>query len=243
MFRSIHMLLITAAGLLASVLFWDAGLGWWSVAVVVYFGFSCLGVTVTFHRFVTHKSFNFRWEFLEKFFILLGTLAGTGSAVGWAAVHIEHHAHSDTEEDPHGPHQGWRHFVPDYDNHVNYMKVRRLLADPYIRWLHNYNMYVIVVYWAVLFMLGGVQLLAFAGLIPQAFTSVFSVLCNYFPHKTGYRNFEIEDKSYNTWWLALPTWGDSWHNNHHAKPYLSSFQHNWWEIDISGMVIRLIKKN
>lgn len=241
MFRSIHMVLILLAGPLVAALYWDSGWGWWVTALVFYFAFSCLGVTVTFHRFVTHKSFDFRWKFLERLFILLGTLAGTGSAIGWAAVHIEHHAHSDTDEDPHGPHHGWRQFIPNYDSNVSYMKVRRLLADPYMLWLHNHTTHIIVVYYVVLFLIGGLQLVAFAGLIPQALTSIISGVCNYFTHLTGYRNFDIEDESYNTWWLALPTWGESWHNNHHAKPHLSSFQHNWWEIDISGLVIRLIK--
>ena len=240
MFKSAHMLALTLAGILAGAAYWDAGVGWWSLSGLVYFAFSCLGVTVTFHRFLAHRSFRWRSKWLFRVFALLGTLAGTGSAIAWVAVHKEHHAHSDGEGDPHGPHLGWRHFVPDYDGHVNYMKVRSLMADPYLSFLRRHSAHIIALYLVALFVLGGDQLLAFAGLIPMALTSIFSVLCNFFPHMTGYRNFDTGDHSYNTWWLALPTWGDAWHNNHHARPWLPSFQHRWWEIDISGLVIKLV---
>lgn len=236
------MLLITLFGIASAFLFWDAGAGWWIAAGVMYFVFGCLGVTVTFHRYLSHSSFKFRWEWTERLFILFGTLAGTGSPIGWVAVHKSHHAHSDAEGDPHGPHLGWRHFIPDYDNHVNYRTVRHLLQDKYIRFLHAHSLHVLIAYYLVLFVLGGGQAVVFLGLIPQALTSIFSVLCNFFPHFTGYRNYDTTDESHNTWWLAIPTWGDAWHNNHHAKPGQASFQHKWWEFDISGVVISLISE-
>jgi len=122
------------------------------------------------------------------------------------------------------------------------MTVRSLMADPYTAFMHNNALYLIAAFYVALWCVGGDQATAFMGLIPQALTSIFSVLCNYFPHKTGYRNYDTADHSYNTWWLALPTWGDAWHNNHHAKPGRASFMHKWWEIDISGLVIRLVAK-
>jgi len=242
MFRSVYMVIITLAGVLAGVYYWDAEVLWWSLAIATYFVMSCLGITITFHRFLAHRSFEWKSSWLFRVFVLFGTLAGTGSPIGWVAVHKTHHTHSDTDADPHGPHLGWRNFVPDYDGHVNYMTVRSLLGSPYLYFLHNYASYVIIAYWLVLWGIGGMQLVAFMGLIPQALTIIMSVVSNYFSHKIGYRNYKTDDHSFNNWWLALPTWGESWHNNHHAKPARASFSEKWWEIDISGLLIHLLAK-
>ena len=80
------------------------------------------------------------------------------------------------------------------------------------------------------------------GIIPQTLTSIVSALCNWFAHTSGYRTYDTDDDSRNNAWLALITWGDSWHNNHHKKPWLYSFKHKWWELDISSLVIKMVKK-
>lgn len=242
MFRSIHLTLITLAGILAGAYFWDAGGLWWLAAGLTYFVLGCLGVTVTFHRYLTHNSFEFRWVWLEKLFILFGTLGGTGSPISWVAVHIAHHRHSDQEGDPHGPHLGWKNLLGQYDEHVDFRTVKRFLKDPYLRFLQKKGLYVILAYYAVLFVLGGLMAVAFFGVIPQAINSILGVVTSLSAHHFGYRNFNTKDESTNVWWLALITFGESWHNNHHAKPNSSTFQHKWWEIDISAMVISLIKK-
>lgn len=244
MIRSSHIAAITILGALAFLYFsWVGVSGWWWVsAFLVYFLFSCLGVTVTFHRFLTHNSFKFRYKWMERLFILFGSLAGTGSAIGWVAVHRSHHAHSDKEGDPHGPGTGWRNFFNDYDDDVNYRLVKSLIQDPWLNWMHREGMLVMLSYYGFLFLLGGPPALAFLGLIPQMMTIVVSASCNYFAHLYGYQSYQTDDDSKNTWWLALPTWGDSWHNNHHAKPHLYSFRHKWWEFDISGSIISMIKE-
>jgi fatty-acid desaturase len=243
MFRSIHLVLIALAGILAGVYFWDAGAGWWLAAGLTYFVFGCLGVTVTFHRYLTHKSFEFRWVWLKKLFILFGTLGGTGGPISWAAVHIAHHRQSDKEGDPHGPHLGWKNLLGQYDQHVDLRKVKRHLKDPYLRFLQKHSLHIILIYYVILFVLGGVLAVAFFGLIPQAINSIMGGVLAVSAHHFGYRNFNTKDESTNVWWLALPTFGEAWHNNHHAKPGSASFQSNWWELDISWVVIRMVGKD
>jgi len=179
---------------------------------------------------------------MERLFILFGSLAGTGSAIGWVAVHKAHHKHSDTDKDPHGPMTGWRNFFNDYDEHVNYWSVKNLLKDPYLKKLHKYGLWILLAFYALLFMIGGVKAIVFLGLVPQMLTIVISAMSNYFTHSYGYRTYETGDDSRNTWWMSIPTWGESWHNNHHAKPHLYSFRHKWWEFDISGSIISLIRE-
>jgi fatty-acid desaturase len=243
MLKTHHMIGIAALSFVGFIYSYisDVSMAWLWGTAFVYFLVSCLGVTVTFHRYITHKSFEFKSKLVKNVAILLGCLSGTGDPISWASMHKKHHKHSDTEDDPHGPHLGWRHFVPNYDEHISYTNVKSLIADPYLKFLHYNTLNVILAYYAVLFILGGLPALVFLGFLPQTLTLVVSTLCNYFPHFVGYRNFETNDDSRNTWWLALITWGDSWHNNHHAKPYRYSFSEKWYEFDISGWVIYFLK--
>lgn len=244
MIKSIHMLAITILGTLSAMIYAYIGIDtqWLFYTLMMYFLFSCLGITITFHRYLTHRSFRFKWKWMEKLFLLFGSLAGTGSAIGWVAVHKSHHAHSDTEKDPHGPMTGWRNFFNDYDDDVDYRSVKHLLRDPYLRTLHKYGLWILLMFYSLLFTIGGLQAVVFFGLLPQMFTIIISASCNYFAHLYGYQSYETGDDSRNTWWLAVPTWGDSWHNNHHAKPNLYSFRHKWWEFDISGSIISLVRE-
>ncbi len=245
MFKTNHIIAVTVIGTCLGIYYAITGadLLWWCAAFGMYFAFSCLGITTTFHRYLSHNSFKFRYRWMERLFILLGTLAGTGSGLAWVAVHKEHHRHSDTEHDPHSPLNGIKGFlVPHYDDRVNYRRVRRLMKDRYVWFLHKRATTVFAVFYLVLFILGGVQAVAFFGLIPQAATSLMSSILNWFTHTHGYRTYETNENSRNVWWLALITWGEAWHNNHHAKPSRAVFKHKWWEIDISGALIALIAK-
>lgn len=244
MIKSNHIIVINIIGLISVLYFLYKGIDpiLWFYVFFTYFLFSCLGITITFHRFLTHKSFKFKYVFLEKLFILLGSLAGTGSALGWVAIHRHHHKHSDSKNDVHGPVRGWKNYVADYDDKVNYILVKDLISNKYILTLHNYGLLVLLIYYVFLLLLGGFNAVALFGFIPQTLTNIISALCNWFSHKTGYVTYNTGDNSKNTWWLSIITWGDSWHNNHHAKPWLYSFSHKWWEIDISGIIIKSIMK-
>lgn len=244
MFKSIHMIAIVLSAVAALSYFLFEGFNpmWLLASLGMNFLFGCLGITVTFHRYLSHKSFEFRWKWMAKLFILLGHLGGTGSSIGWVALHKAHHAYVDTDRDPHGPPRGWRNFFPDYDTHLRYRYAKEYIKDPFHWFLHQHGAWVISAYLLILFVAGGLEAMTFLGLVPQLMTGGMSSICNWFTHYHGYRNYDTDDNSQNVWWLAIPTWGESWHNNHHANVGLFSFQTKWWEIDISGVVINLIKK-
>ena len=246
MFKTIHYMALMSMGILSAIYYLVIGADplWWISAGIAYFAFSCLGVTITFHRYLAHNSFKFRFKWMEKLCILFGTLGGTGSAIAWVAVHRKHHRHSDTDQDPHTPMNGVKAFLmPNYDQDVNYRLVKRMLKDPYLHFMHKHAVKVFAAFYLVLFLLGGWHAVVFLGFIPQAGTSLMSVIISWSTHTTGYKNFAIKDNSRNTWWLTILAWGENWHNNHHAKPRLASFQYRWWELDISGLVIKLIGKD
>jgi stearoyl-CoA desaturase (delta-9 desaturase) len=244
MFKSIHMIIIVIVAAILAGYFLVTGAHplWWAAALGMNFLSGCLGITVTFHRYLSHQSFEFRWPWMEKFFSLLGLLGGTGSAIGWVALHKAHHAYVDTDRDPHGPPRGWRNFYPDYDTHLRYRFAKHLIKDPFHWFLHKNGAWIIGAYLLALYVFGGLEALAFLGLIPQVITGGVSSVCNWFTHFHGYRTYDTDDNSRNVWWLAIPTWGESWHNNHHANIGDYSFRNKWWEIDISAMVIYLVKK-
>tara|TARA_R110000851_G_scaffold99236_1_gene214205 strand:- start:2194 stop:2934 length:741 start_codon:yes stop_codon:yes gene_type:complete len=244
MIKSHHIVFITIAGILSVLYCAIIGVGWqlWLAALFTYFCMGCLGITVTFHRKLTHNSYQFKWKWMERLFAVFGSIAGTGSAAGWVALHRMHHLHSDTPQDVHGPVKGWGNFYSEYDQDIKYVTVRDILSDPFYNWMHREGLWVILAYYVILFGLGGPVALAIFGFIPQMMVGVISSLNNYFSHLAGYKTYETGDNSYNNWWLAIPTWGESWHNNHHAKPWLYSFKHKWWEFDISAIVIELVRK-
>lgn len=215
---------------------------WWLLSVFVYFLTGCLGITVTFHRQLTHRSFKFRWKWMEYLFTFFGAIGGTGSSIGWVAVHHDHHKKSDKEGDPHSPHNGfWNVIIPRYSFDMNKWSVRQLITNKFHLFLHNYYFAILIAWLMFLFIIGGFYVFAFAGIIPMGIQIWISVLSNYGNHKWGYRNFDTQEDSRNTWWLAILAWGEGWHNNHHAKPGRWSFKIKWWEIDPSSWVIRLVK--
>lgn len=210
-----------------------------------YFMYGCLGVVVTFHRYWTHQSYQTS-RYLTNLFSLLGCFGGTGSPLAWANIHINHHLYSDKDGDPHSPSiSGLKIFTLNYQvkNKTEYL--RHVLRDPFQKALHRYYFLFLVVYGIVLSAIGGLYLLCFLFLIPAVITTLMSNVVNYVGHQPlhvgGYRNFNLKDQSSNNWLWAIPSWGESWHNNHHRFPKNSNFKIKWWELDISGLIISLIR--
>lgn len=213
-----------------------------------YFLYGCLGIVVTYHRYLTHKSYVAR-PLLVKIFSILGCFAGTGSPLAWVAIHINHHLKSDKVDDPHSPlYKGIKIFTLDYVNEVNSdtkWRMRSLVTDKFQQFLHRYYFAIIATYSLVLYLIGGFYLLVFLHLMPALVTGLMSNVVNYVGHKPnwlgGYRSYSLNDQSSNNWLWAIPSWGESWHNNHHRFPRDYTFRKQWWEFDISGLIIKLIK--
>lgn len=214
-----------------------------------YFLYGCLGIVVTYHRRLTHNSYT-TYPLLTKIFSVLGCFAGTGSPLAWVAIHINHHLKSDKPEDPHSPlYKGIKIFTLDYVNEVDpdtKWRMRSLVTDKFQQFLHRYYFAINFAYSVLLYALGGFYLMVFLHWAPAFVTAIMSNVVNYIGHKPtwfgGYRTYNLNDQSSNNWVWAIPSWGESWHNNHHRYPKDYTFKKQWWEFDISGYVIKLIKQ-
>ena len=213
---------------------------WWGLAFLMYFLSGCLGIVVTFHRFLTHGTF-FMPKWLEYTFTILGAAGGTGSSVGWVALHHDHHMHSDQPGDPHSPQiSGWRVLFPNYEFNLDKWTVRYFIIDKFHKNLHDYY-HIWLVLWALALFAIDIKVGLFAFIVPVAAQVWSSVITNYVTHSWGYRNFETKDHSTNNPWVSFFNWGEGWHNNHHRNPGRSTYRVKWWEFDISGAVIMIIK--
>lgn len=226
------------------------GIDLYSLGLILlgYFMYGCLGIVVTFHRNLTHRSYTTR-PIITKIFSILGSLGGTGSPLAWVAIHINHHRKSDKPGDPHSPlYKGLKIFTLDYVNEVDSntkWKMRHMVTDRFHQFLHRYYFVILASWSLLLYLIGGLYLMAYLHLLPAVITMVMSNVVNYIGHRPdwigGYRRYDLNDRSTNNWIWAIPSWGETWHNNHHRHPRNFSCGEKWWEIDISAFIIRLIK--
>ena len=213
-----------------------------------YFVYGCLGIVVTYHRRLTHNSYKTN-PLLTKVLSVFGCFAGTGSPLAWVAIHINHHLKSDKPSDPHSPlYKGLSIFKLDYVSEVDTdtkWRMRGLVTDRFHQFLHRYYFAILAAYSIILFMIGGFWLMVFAHWAPALITGLMSNVVNYVGHKPswlgGYRSYNLNDQSSNNWLWAIPSWGEAWHNNHHRFPKDYTFKKQWWEFDISGLIISVIK--
>jgi fatty-acid desaturase len=213
--------------------------------IVGYFLYGCLGVVVTYHRLLTHNSYK-TYPIISRTFSLLGCFAMTGSPLAWANIHINHHLYSDKPEDPHSPlNDGLGIFMLNYKVTDKTSRLKLLVKDKFQQFLHRYYFLLLLSYGILLYMAGGLYLLVYLYLIPAVVTAVMSNIVNYVGHKStwpgGSRTYNLRDQSTNNWIWAIPSWGESWHNNHHRFPSNFTFSEKWYQLDISGIIIRLIK--
>jgi len=241
---------------------WNSWLHWYDlVAFLAVYIPTGLGITVGFHRLFTHRSFK-TGPITRGVLAALGSAAIEGPVISWVADHRKHHAFSDEEGDPHSPHvdhaglrglfhahMGWL-FVHDQ----RALKTRYapdLLADPVVSFVNRtFVLWVItgfVVPFTIGYVLGGTLVgaltsLLWGGLIRMFVLHHVTYSINSLCHVFGRRDFETGDESRNLAWLAIPSFGESWHNNHHAFPTSSVHGLKWWQVDLSSMVIRTMEK-
>jgi fatty-acid desaturase len=240
-------LLLAASIVAAAYGIINFGLGWQELLLVVagYFIYGCLGIVVTFHRLLTHSSYRTH-PMITRIFSLFGCFAMTGSPLAWANIHINHHLYSDRPQDPHSPvNDGWKIFTLNYQVADKTSYLRPLVKDKFQQFLHRYYFALLLAYGLGVYLIGGLYLLIFFYLLPAVVTAVMSNVVNYVGHKPnwpgGFRTYNLRDQSTNNWLWAIPSWGESWHNNHHRYPSKFTFGEKWYHIDISGLIIRLIK--
>lgn len=234
------------ATVLAIKLLWDRAVHWPDLLLLtVMYSLIALGVTVGYHRMLTHRSF--RPHPVVKFLLLvLGSMAFEGPALEWAATHVKHHADSDKEGDPHSPVEGFFHA------HIGWLFKDRM-ADPnvYCKNLVEDKMVVFVsrtfLLWAVLslvipFAIGGWSGLLWAGLVRMFLNHHVTWSVNSVCHTFGKREFATNDCSRNEWVVGLLAFGEGWHNNHHAFPRSAFHGLHWWQFDFSGYLIWTLER-
>jgi stearoyl-CoA desaturase (delta-9 desaturase) len=220
------------------------------------------GVTIGYHRLLTHRSFRTH-KATEYVFAVLGSLSVQGSVLDWVADHRKHHAHTDTDGDPHSPHlgdgSGWRGL---WHAHAGWLLVnhgqadwkryaRDLYEDAGMRRITRSFPWLVLLSLAVPALLGGLlhwslggalRGLLWGGLVRIFFVHHVTWSINSVCHYFGRRRFALEDHSTNVFWLALPSLGEAWHHNHHAFPRSAAHGLRWWEVDISAAVIGLMER-
>ena len=194
-----------------------------------------LGITLCYHRLLTHRSFMVpKW--LEYVLTVGGLMAMQGGPIKWVATHRVHHAFSDRPQDPHSPtkgfwwaHMGWLFAYDDLiDNPVKYTRfVPELTKDPVHDWLEKYQVAIIVGFGLILHALGGWPFVVWGMFVRTAFVYHSTWLVNSASHLWGYQSYQTNEGSRNNWWVAALTFGEGWHNNHHAYPTSAAHGLRW----------------
>ena len=233
--------LITVA-IAAPVVAWS----WWHVlaATVMYIFYNNIGIVIFNHRYLSHHSFEFKYRWLYYAFSFPALVSGTGSPLGWAALHSLHHKNSDSDSDPHQSARGWWRTIFIFYEADDKDLLRNAIANARSCYLLVTDRYwaAIQVAWIIALGLISFDLLYFFFVLPSAMTMLAQGATNYFGHRFGYRPHDTADNSRNNLLLALLNWGDGLHNNHHADPKSPSTRERWYEPDVAGAVIKAISK-
>ncbi len=218
------------------------------VAAITSYCTGVLGVTLCYHRVLTHRSLRLRKP-LEYLFAIFGTLALQGDPIRWVAIHRKHHAHADDDGDPHTIRRGfkWAHVDWLYRNNVAMPTQDEILryapdlyANPFYRALQHLSAPLQLVLAAAFFVAGGWSWVIW-GVFARLVVSYHSTwLVNSAAHMMGYRTYRTTDRSTNCWWVAVLAFGEGWHNNHHAFPFSARHGLSWFEIDMTWWHVKAL---
>jgi len=220
-----------------------------AIAILMWLVTGGLGISMGYHRLHTHRSYRVPlW--MEYFFAICGALTLEGGPIFWVATHRIHHQKSDQPGDPHSPrdgafwsHMGWILFGDV--NHNNTRMMSRYAPDlarhRFYVWLNNYHWVPTVVLAVILAFIGGLPLVLWGVCFRVVVGFHCTWLVNSASHMWGYRRFATRDDSRNNWWVALMTFGEGWHNNHHAHPTSARHGLAWYEFDPSWLSLKVLK--
>jgi stearoyl-CoA desaturase (delta-9 desaturase) len=263
----VAVLLPFVAFLAAVVLLWNQAVGWLDLALLVgFYALTCLGVTVGYHRMLTHRAFETSPR-MRTVLAAIGSMAVEGPVITWVADHRKHHAFTDEDGDPHSPHTGHGGGALGavkglFHAHMGWMfkgetraeadrYARDLVRDPGINWVNRtfllWTLLSLALPFALGWLIGGSLVAGLTGLLWGGAVRIFLLhhvtwsinsVCHFF----GRRRFETEDESRNVFWLSILSCGESWHHNHHAFPTSAFHGLKRWEVDPSALVIRGLEK-
>lgn len=221
-----------------------------AVAVFLYWVATGLGISLGYHRLLTHRSYK-PPRALEYFFAICGALTLEGGPISWVATHRIHHQKSDQHGDPHSPRDGawWAHvgwLLFGETNHNNTRVMSKYAPDlakiRFYVWLNDYHWLPMLFLGILLFAVGGLPMFLW-GICVRVVVGLHATwLVNSATHMWGRRRFVTRDDSRNNWWVALLTFGEGWHNNHHAHPTSARHGLAWYEFDISWIQIKILER-
>jgi stearoyl-CoA desaturase (delta-9 desaturase) len=216
------------------------------VALFLHWLTGGVGITLGWHRLATHRSFQTpKW--LEYFLVFCGTLACQMGPIEWVGLHRHHHVHSDQELDQHNSgrgfwwsHMGWMLYeVPAKREIGRYTK--DIANDPVYLFFGKYFLPIQIILAVLLYLIGGWPFVVWGVFVRLVLVYHCTWFVNSATHQFGYRTHDSGDRSTNCWWVALLTYGEGWHNNHHAFPHSARHGMQWWEIDSTWMMIRSLQ--
>jgi stearoyl-CoA desaturase (delta-9 desaturase) len=244
---TIFMLLFHVGAVIAIFNFSWPALG---VAVLMVWITAGLGISLGYHRLLSHRAFKTPKQ-VEYFLTICGALALEGGPISWVARHRIHHAHAEQDDDPHSPRHGiwWAHLgwvVNGVSDHSEVQSISRyaqdLAKDRFHLWLSRWSFVPQLFLFGILYWAGGWQFIWWGVCMRVVYVWHATGLVNSLGHVRGRRRFDTPDNSHNIWWAALMTFGDSWHNNHHAYPASARHGLDWYEIDVNWYLIWTMKK-
>lgn len=243
-------LTLLAIHLGALLAFWKGFFHWSAIAVAAAIACTtlCFGIALCYHRVLTHRSIRLRKPF-EYVSAIFGTLAFQGDPISWVATHRLHHKYSDRPGDPHGMNNGflWAHMtwlfqpnpaIPHGDHEQRF--AQDLWASRFYRALKYLHVPLQIALAVMLFFVGGWSWVVWGVCVRLVFTYHATWLVNSAGHMFGYQTYRSNDRSTNCWWVALLSFGEGWHNNHHAFPSSARMGLRWFEIDVTWWLVQLL---
>lgn len=241
------LVVVTHGGAIAALFFWT----WPAIvgAVILYWIAGSLGIGMGYHRLLTHRGYRVP-KFVEYFLVTCGTLAAEGGPIEWVTTHRIHHAHTDKQGDPHTPrdggwwaHVGWvlRGTAQAHDQATLERYAPDLMKDSYYVWLSKFFYLPSFVLLIALLAFGGWGMMLWGMFLRVTLGLHATWLVNSATHLWGRRRFLTLEDSRNSWWVALLTFGEGWHNNHHAFPTSARHGLRWYEVDLNWWGIRTLQ--
>lgn len=242
------VLMLFHVGAVAALFFFS-----WSglfLALFLFWLTGGLGLSMCYHRLLTHRSFKTS-KWFEYFLTICGATALEGGPLLWVAIHRKHHQFADKDGDPHSPregmwwaHAGWVLMGNSLRQDVATLKryVPDLAEDKFHVWLTKYHLVPTGILAIILFAIGGFRLVLWGTFFRTVLGLHVTWIVNSAAHIWGSRRFETRDSSTNNWLIALISFGDGWHNNHHALPVSARHGLKWYEIDLSFYTIWILKQ-
>jgi stearoyl-CoA desaturase (Delta-9 desaturase) len=215
--------------------------------IALFFGgwlITGLGITVGYHRLLTHRSFQTSAP-VKAILLIMGSMAMEGAAIGWVENHVKHHLFSDRDGDPHSPLKGFIHahwgWLADFSSIEPNKYAPWAHEDPVARWVSRTFPLWITASYLIPTLIAGWEGLIWGGLARQFVVHNVTFAVNSVCHRWGGRPFVTNDLSTNNWVVGILGLGEGWHNNHHAFPFSAFHGLRWWQFDISSEFIKLLQ--